>query len=145
MGYQSAILGRLIIFLRQNKKRVGGRKEMTRPISIFLIIVSLNGTASAMTAKDWLRLEDREQQRIYIEGLFDAWFLEVDFCNQHPKDCGTNYKVNLEPIISCVKKLRYGQILAIVTKDVNDDPEEWDKSMASYAWLALIRACEKKQ
>jgi len=118
---------------------------MIRLISILLLVFLFHGTAAALSANEWLKLS-REGQGAYIFGVLDAWATDAHFCEKTPTAswCEHN-RFMYQPITSCVDKLPTNQIWAMVNKNVQDNPAEWDTSMLGYVFVGLKQACEKRK
>jgi hypothetical protein len=75
-------------------------------------LLSAPSSAIAFTGNEWRGFPERERQK-YVMGIVDAW----------------------------KERTTYGQVIAIVEKHMNQNPEHWHYDMASNIWTALYIAC----
>jgi Rap1a immunity proteins len=119
------------------------RTSLIAPVCAFLL--SAPSSAIAFTGNEWRGFPERERQK-YVMGIVDAWSNGAAM-TQLLKESDPTYKLSeveqmLAPIINCTKeRTTYGQVIAIVEKHMNQNPEHWHYDMASNIWTALYIAC----
>jgi len=112
-------------------------------LAVIAVVMLLSPVlALGLGVNEWKQL-GKDYRQAYIVGAADAThhigdMLELDL------EAGTHLLVKrLVDISNClVKRNMYtGQVVAIVEKYVNDNPEEWHFPMGSQTWAALSKAC----
>jgi len=118
-------------------------------IPLILCFVLFAVSASAKTGNEWRNLSLAARQG-YVMGVLDAWRdaedMRIASLRREKDKKSIEILSNMPPVITHIVecmggKMTYGQIIAIVDKYIENNPEQWHHSMVSLIWTATHEAC----
>ena len=94
--------------------------------------------ATAMTGSEWRQLSPAAQQ-YYIIGVLDGWdnLGTITLLAEEKPPVGIGFTKQIE----CAVGMAYAQINVIIRKYMENNPSQWNNSMALLVWPALAELC----
>jgi|SRR5215813_1065835 len=113
---------------------------MASKVNAFLVTacVIFAVDATAMTGSEWRQLSPAAQQ-YYIIGVLDGWdnLGTITLLAEEKPSVGIGFTKQIE----CAVGMAYAQINVIIQKYMENNPSQWNNSMALLVWPALAEVC----
>ncbi len=89
------------------------------------------------------RLYNEREKSLYVVAVLDGITINSRI---NAQDKNFNYESpfvkQLQKVKLCTKSMAASQLVAIVDKDLKDNPEYWHLPMSNHVWNALLVACD---